>query len=147
MIRLRNQSEQILELATGSAALTAVNNIAQALVFGDFEVKAVMGRLASAPVTGNTVLNVVRNRAGVKTTICTLTFASGSFVPTYSAVAAAPFLLAKGDIIEVDCTGVATTAGTGLVVDVSISRQYDNYPGDGLVQTDSVLGVDAEPLF
>lgn len=149
MIRLRNEAEQILELATGNAALTVVNNLAQVLVPGAFNVKAIMGRLASAPATGSTVVNVVKNRAGVKTTLATLTFASGSFSPTYSNVdsTAADLLLAKGDVIELDCTGVATTAGTGLVVSVSVIAAKQDAPSIGVIQTDTVLGADADAIF
>lgn len=147
MIRLRNEAEQIIELGSSGATLptTATNNIAVAISPGSFYVKAVMGRLAAAP-TGSTVVNVVRNSGGVKTTIATLTFAS-AFVPTYSAVQAAPFSLAKGDVLELDLTSALAAPGGGLAVDVSVIRKYNSAPNDGAIQTDTVLGSDADAIF
>lgn len=150
MIRLRNEAEQILELATGPT-ITAVTNLAAIVVPFNCDVKAILARSSVANTVSNTVLNLVRLVPGSATrqVIATVTFAfggTGVIVPAYSAVLA-QLVLNKGDVLALDATAVGTVTGAPIVVDVSVSALRHNYPADGLIQTETVLGADADTLF
>lgn len=78
-------------------------------------IAAIFARVRVAGTTGSQVTDIQKNGVSIFSS-GGLTFASGSVVPTYGALAANPTKVIKGDQISLTTTSIHTTPAKSLVV-------------------------------
>lgn len=150
MIKLKNQGEVLLELATTGTQSTASGNAAKtSSVIVPFagRLKAVFARLGVAGVTGTQTTDILLNGASLVSTGTLLSYASTSVVPTYATANLNnnPPIFAKGDVLQMTTTAVASgTTAIDQCIYLVIERQRSGSWNDA-VQTDTI-GVDSDQI-